>query len=171
MLEPTIFLSCGNEKEISKTLKIKALESLLDVPFELYTNKNGKPMIKCEESIGISVTHDSGAVAVIVTPFEPVGIDMEEIKNDYPVRVPDRFFCENERKLIKTSEDFYRIWCKKESYVKMTGEGIAGISNFDSTKENIIFTDLSEKISKLLSKKFIFFIASKATLNPKIIII
>ncbi len=169
--EPIIFLSFGNEKEISKSLKIKALENVLDGQFELYTEQNGKPRVKYKKSIGISITHDSETVAVIVCPFEPVGIDMEEIKEDYPKRVTDRFFTDNEKKAVKTSEDFYRIWCKKESFVKMTGEGIAAISDFDSLKTDVVFTDLSEKISLAAEKKFAFFICSKEPLNPEIIVI
>lgn len=171
LFTPVIFLSSGNEKEISQKLKIKALESVLENPFELYFEDNGKPRVKYEKSVGISVSHDSGTVAVLVTPFEPVGIDIEEIKDTYPSRVADRFFCKNEKNMINNSEDFFKIWCKKESFVKMTGEGIAGISNFDSTNTNVVFTDLSEKISNISGKNFAFFICSKKTFIPEIIII
>ena len=169
--KPLIFISSGEEKKVSRELKIKALESVLDKPFELYTEQNGKPRVTYEKSVGISVTHDSGYVAVIVVPFEPIGIDMEKIKEEYPIRVKDRFFTKNERALLNSSEDFYKIWCKKESYVKMTGDGIGSISEFDSTKANIIFTDLSEKISVITGKKYSFFICSKMPVDPEIIII
>ena len=60
--EPVIFLSRGNEKEISKFLKFKALETVLEKPFELYTSDTGKPLVKYEKKIGISVSHDENTV-------------------------------------------------------------------------------------------------------------
>ena len=166
--KPTVFISFGEEKKISRDVQNKALISILSNDFELYRNENGKPLVKSDSPVGISITHDSGVVAVLVTPFEPVGIDMEEIKEIYPVRVPDRFFSKKERDSIKSSKDFYKIWCKKESFVKMTGKGIAQISDFDSFDTDVIFLDLSHEISEKTGKSFSFFICSKTHFIPEI---
>ena len=170
MLTPILYLAFGNEKEVSERLKNIALSSL-EIPLSNleYTEK-GKPFIK-NSDIGISITHDSNTVALLLAPFSPVGIDMQEITDEYPERVPDRFFSKNERLLISSPSDFFKIWCKKESYVKMTGDGISGMSSFDSTKSNCIFTDLSNEISKITKKNFIFFICSNKKIYPDIIIV
>ncbi len=170
MLKPTLYISVGNEKEISKKLKSLALSSL-DIPLSsLEYTENGKPYIK-NSDIGISITHDSDTAALLLTPFSPIGIDMQKITDEYPIRVPDRFFTENERRILSSPSDFYKIWCKKESFVKMTGEGISGMSSFDSTESDFIFTDLSKEISKITKKSFCFFICSKEKIYPDIVIV
>ena len=170
MLTPILYLAFGNEKEVSERLKNIALSSL-EIPLSNleYTEK-GKPFIK-NSDIGISITHDSNTVALLLAPFSPVGIDMQEITDEYPERVPDRFFSKNERLLISSPSDFFEIWCKKESYVKMNGDGISGMSSFDSTKSDVIFTDLSSEISKITKKSFCFFICSRKKIYPDIIIV
>lgn len=171
MSDTYIFIRLGNEKESSLYLKKFITERLMLPSQNLCFTPLGKPYLKDSE-IGISITHDNSVTALIQAPFKPVGIDMQRVKKDYPKRVTDRFFTENERLETKTSADFYRIWCKKESFVKMTGEGIGKISSFDSTKSEFIFTDLSEIISKILNDEYIFYICSKEKIsNPEIIIL
>ena len=167
---PILYIASGNEKEISEKLKNLALSSLGIPMSSLEYTEKGKPFIK-NSDIGISITHDSDTVALLLAPFSPVGIDMQIISDEYPIRVPDRFFTKNERLLISSPSDFYNIWCKKESFVKMTGEGISGMSSFDSTKSDLIFTDLSDEMSKITGKSFCFFICSKEKIYPDIKVI
>lgn len=162
---PTVFITKGDEKISSALLKEKALAYAKIDGIIKYTD-NGKPYIK---NAGISVTHDENLTAVIITPFEHVGIDIEKVKDTYPERVADRFFTDKERINIKTPSDFYKIWCKKESYVKMTGEGIAGIREFNTFSNRLIFTDLSDKISELTGENFVLIICSKEKFTPEII--
>ena len=166
--EPTLFISRGDEKELSAVLKNKALEYTNTEKSISYTD-NGKPYI--DKNMGISVTHDEGLTAVLITPFEPIGIDIEKVKETYPLRVCDRFFSDEEKQSVVNTEDFYRIWCKKESFVKMTGEGIAGIKEFNSFSTNVYFTDLSKIISKIFNENFILIICSNIPINPKITVI
>ena len=168
---PTLFLARGNEKEISRELKKEALKRLLNCDYELCFTDKGKPFVKCENPVGISVSHDNGAVAVLVTPFEPVGIDLQKVEGEYPERVADRFFSEKERACIKASKDFYEIWCKKESLVKMTGEGISALSSSDIYDSKCIFTSLSKQVSETLNDEYVFYICSFVKPNPKIIVL
>ncbi len=166
MLRSTIFISRGNESELSERLKKEALERLLgDTNYSLYTDARGKPYVKCSTPVGISVTHSSGVVAVGVFPFEPVGIDMEKMSDTYPARVADRFFSSSERELIVTPRNFYEVWCRKEAYVKMTGEGLKAISSFDSGHTDVFFTDLSKTVSDVLGEEFVFVVASDSPLD------
>ncbi len=161
MFLPTIFFSRGSESEISEKLKRDALKTLLDgIFYEYFTDERGKPCVRCSIPVGISVTHSSGVVAVGVFPTEPVGIDMEKIEEAYPERVADRFFKSEEKEKLHSAKDFYTIWCRKESFVKMTGEGIGALSSFNSENTNVVLTDLGEKFSTLLGEDFAFCIAS-----------
>ena len=58
-----------------------------------------------------------------------VGCDIEQISKA-PGKVADRFFNERELRYLnqipeeKRNKEFYRLWTMKESYIKMTGEGM-----------------------------------------------
>ncbi len=164
-ITPTVFIARGNEKEKSAFLKKCALEFFEILDDIKYTDQ-GKPYL---DGAGISVTHDENVTAVILTPSEFVGIDIEKVREEYPVRVSYRFFSDNERQLINSPEDFYKIWCKKESFVKMTGDGIAGLSKADIFSNDVNFTDLSEKVSENLNEKFVLIVCTKEKISPKII--
>lgn len=172
IFKPTLFISRGEEKEVSARLKKEALNRVLDCDYELLFSEKGKPVVKCDFcTVGISVSHDAGAVAVLVTPFEPVGIDLQRVEAEYPSRVPDRFFTKNERALIKAPRDFYDIWCRKESLVKMTGDGIASLSCADAFSSDFVFTNLSEMVSEILNDEYIFYICAPYETTPEIIIL
>ena len=62
-----------------------------------------------------------------------MGVDVEKITMKESI-IP-RICTSSEQKLIKTPEDFTKMWVKKESYVKYLGIGIAyGLKNADTTK-------------------------------------
>lgn len=93
--------------------------------------KNGKPYLKDHLDIFFNISHSGGLVACAFD-HHPVGVDV-----GYPRRFSaallDRIFTENEKNLLSSqgSQDslkeewFCRLWTLKESYVKLTGEGIA----------------------------------------------
>lgn len=76
----------------------------------------GKPMV---EGVQFNLSHTEGLVICAVSQ-EKVGCDVEKIKQ-VPEGVAERFFHNNEKKYDKA---FFRIWTLKESYMKMTGEGV-----------------------------------------------
>lgn len=86
-------------------------------------DKRGKPYIDGHPDIHVSITHTNGCVACAVSD-SPVGIDAE-CAGDIRQRVTQKMFTENERDYAGNSpERFFEIWTKKESYVKMTGDGL-----------------------------------------------
>ena len=68
---------------------------------------------------------------------QPVGIDLQEIPSDpgKALKIADNFFSESERKSLHSLVDqgdvsaalllFCRYWTARESYIKLTGRGLA----------------------------------------------
>lgn len=86
---------------------------------------HGKPY---HEKLDFNFSH-SGKYVICVTGKEAVGCDIQKVK---PVhnRIMKRFFSEEEKNYVwgakesEKEEYFTRIWALKESYLKMTGEGL-----------------------------------------------
>ncbi|MBE5935391.1 MAG: 4'-phosphopantetheinyl transferase superfamily protein [Lachnospiraceae bacterium] len=100
-----------------------------------------------------SVSHSNQYIAYVESS-EEIGIDIEYMK---PIKqnIVDRFFTENECMSIRNSnnqlEEIYRVWTRKEAYLKKIGTGF----NKDSFKIDIINKSkeehmISEKIDKYM---------------------
>ena len=91
----------------------------------LSVGEHGKPMI---DGLEFSLSH-SGNMVICAVSDKPVGCDVEELRKA-PKGVAKRYFSENEKEYLNqfNGEDydtaFFRLWTMKESYVKMTGEGM-----------------------------------------------
>jgi len=103
--------------------KVLALYHMQDS--KVFIGEHGKPMI---DGLEFSLSH-SGNLVVCAVSHEPVGCDVEEIRKA-PERVAERYFsCGEQEYLSQFAEEeydraFFRLWTMKESYVKMTGEGM-----------------------------------------------
>lgn len=91
----------------------------------LRLNEQGKPEI---DDLCFNLSHSSELVACAVSE-RPVGCDVEQQKKA-PENVAEHFFSEGEKKYLKKfqggkyDEEFFRLWTMKESYMKLTGEGL-----------------------------------------------
>ena len=91
----------------------------------LKTDENGKPTV---DGLCFNLSH-SGNYVVCAVNDRPVGCDIERIK-EAPKQVEKRAFSPEERAYLKQlsgdayNREFFRIWTKKESYLKMKGFGI-----------------------------------------------
>lgn len=87
----------------------------------------GKPVVKGVANLFFSISH-SGAYAVCAVASHPVGIDIERPRAYLP-KAAQRVCSTEELALLAHSDNparfFCRLWTLKESYVKMTGAGIA----------------------------------------------
>lgn len=92
---------------------------------DIKIGNGGKPEV---EGVCFNLSH-SGEYAVCAVSESCVGCDVEKIANA-PLRMAEKYFGENEIRHLaeiseeKRNEEFYRIWTMKESYLKMTGEGL-----------------------------------------------
>jgi len=89
------------------------------VPVDIFTTSNGKPACK---HFHFSITHSHDLVAVAVSD-ETVGIDAEKIDLSKNISVKRKIFTPEEYENMDVY-DFYRKFTMKESYFKMTGEGL-----------------------------------------------
>ncbi len=84
----------------------------------------GKPET---EGVFFNISHSCEYVTGIAS-YTPVGCDIEKAVKA-PLEIADRFFCHTERKYIFSHNDkdfaFWQMWTLKESYMKMTGEGMS----------------------------------------------
>lgn len=101
---------------------------------ETYKNEFGKEYVKGRD-IYFNVSHTLGLLCSAVSDSE-IGVDCETVVERDWEELSERFFTKREYEAIKASEDpldeFIRVWTKKESYVKYTGEGLSRpLNSFD----------------------------------------
>ena len=81
-------------------------------------NENGKPLI---EGINFNISHSHNLVAVAISSHE-VGIDLELIEDKDNSKIAKKIMNEEEyQKYLKNKEYFYKVWTKKEAYLKRKG--------------------------------------------------
>lgn len=94
-------------------------------PEKITYGPEGKPQT---ENVYFNLSH-SGNLAICAVGEKAVGCDIEKTGQE-PQGVAERFFHQREAEYLQSfqeperSEMFYRLWTWKESYVKMTGEGL-----------------------------------------------
>ena len=98
----------------------------------LSKNNNGKPFF--ENGPYFNISH-SGHYVVMAVSTSEVGIDIEENKNR-DMSSLTRIFNEAEAKVIKEHQDFYYLWCAKESLIKCMGSTIGTVKEIPSLPLN-----------------------------------
>ena len=103
---------------------------------------NGKPYLM-DNSIHFSISHKNGFCAVGLHDA-PIGIDCEKIDPSFERKIPQfakRYFLGNEIKLLEENGNdaltFFKIWTRKEAYIKKFGYNASYITKIDTTKEDI----------------------------------
>lgn len=97
---------------------------------------NGKPTLK---TISFNVSHSGSLAAIAITPTAPIGIDIEELREVPEWRsIAESHFSASERADLLGAPPalkqqlFFRIWTRKEAYVKAMGTGLsAPLDRFD----------------------------------------
>ena len=86
-------------------------------------SENGKPVV---DSLFFNISHAGDYVVGVLSDCE-VGCDIEKIV-PAPLEIAERYFSLTESEYIKTKCDkkraFFTLWTLKESYMKMTGQGM-----------------------------------------------
>ncbi len=114
----------------------------------------GKPYIE-GSNIQFNVSH-SGEYVVCGISTKPIGVDIEEIKNQDIACIAKRFFSKAELQFLNEEgetlflERFYELWVLRESYLKWLGLGLTKpLDSFSIciTDENITVNDKNIKAS------------------------
>lgn len=133
----------GKEDKLRSLAGGLLLEELLrqnfHSPHELKRDERGRLWLSKEEDFFFNLSH-SGDYAACVISSHPVGVDIQQYR---PVKpgLAKRFFQSQEARHIEKAKGeaakvlFFRYWAGKESYSKLTGEGLA--QNFNSFSVNL----------------------------------
>lgn len=97
-----------------------------------------------------SVSH-TGSLWVCAMGTQTVGVDVQKLRRCSMEAIARRYYTPDEQKYAADmgEEGFFRIWTRKEAYVKFTGQGITEEMRFfstlkDSTEEGgPVFSDFS----------------------------
>ena len=112
----------------------QTLAHYLDVApasLQFETGAYGKPHLVCD-SVYFNLSHCADKLIIAVADFPDIGVDIEAIKPRSSLGGLARR-CFSDRELSKWRQlapdrqllDFYRLWTKKEAFVKAVGRGIA----------------------------------------------
>lgn len=115
-------------------------------PFSMGYGRNGKPYLKEYPDIHFNLSH-SGRYVCCALSHTPVGVDIQKI-TDVKRGIAERFFTgkDNQRLEACGGEErkalFFRMWSIKESFIKLTGEGIAGgLDSFEIDWKRSVVSD------------------------------
>jgi len=100
-------------------LVIETLLNRTPAPYEY--RENGKPFYKEAGKGFLSFSHVRSAGACAFAN-EPLGLDVEDAGRDLR-RITRRLLSQTE--IARGENDFVKAWCVKESFVKLTGEGLS----------------------------------------------
>jgi 4'-phosphopantetheinyl transferase len=107
------------------------------VAYEL--GPHGKPRLSGAGEVHFNLSDTEGCALIALGTHGPLGVDVERHRSDRSLAdVAERFFSEAEVRALRALEPsqqtagFYRVWTRKEAYVKALGAGLSlGLSTFD----------------------------------------
>jgi len=107
--------------------------------------KGQKPAFENGVGIEFNISH-SHEIVVCAFSYSNIGADVEYVEHDI-LPIAERFFKPEEKALIshsmKPNETAYKIWVRKESYLKTIGKGIGYINEIPSVVNGSSFvTDI-----------------------------
>lgn len=134
-------LRLKNEADRKRSLMagIMIRDNLLKCGFsqdDILISDNGRPYI---DGIDFNVSHSGDYVVMVISDEASVGCDIE-LMRDRSVSPAQKYFSDAEKAWIDSEADkipaFYRIWTARESYIKLTGEGI--LLDFSRYEVNVL---------------------------------
>ncbi len=165
-----------NQKEylISSLLIANILNKFKIPANQLVRKQNKKPFIKSNK-IYFSISHSNGLV-VLAYDNKPVGCDIETIVESDFNKISKNIFSVEENLLVNKQEKsfdvFYKIWCCKESLIKILDLGISKIKKtsiqFKKEWETSYLNNEYYFCTKKIGKSMMAVCSVKKNLNIKI---
>lgn len=107
-------------------------------------SKYDKPGLAQAQDLDFNVSHTEGMAIFGFTRGHRIGVDIEHLRSDFRTdEIAERFFSFAEREALRKipearrHESFFRIWTRKEAYIKALGEGLSHpLHQFDVSLDN-----------------------------------
>jgi 4'-phosphopantetheinyl transferase len=118
--------------------------------------QHGKPFIEDklnDKSVEFNISHSDDYGLIAITLDNKIGVDIEKLNPviDYQ-SLSNRFFSDKEKEELSSLDKelqldaFYRIWVRKESFIKATGKGISyGLDKFSVSSEKFKQTNIETR--------------------------
>lgn len=94
-------------------------------------SSHGKPELP-DRRLEFNISHTEGMAILGFTRGRRIGVDVEHVRSDFHVEeIAERFFSPAERAALRQvsperrREAFFRIWTRKEAFIKAVGEGLS----------------------------------------------
>ena len=149
-------LSCGVELLLIKSLKDIGIE---DPIFKL--DKNNKPYISNYPNIYFNLSHSENMIACGISDSQ-IGVDIEYNDPNIDLNLAKHYFFNKEYNSIINSknptDEFFKYWVLKESYMKYTGLGFKlALNSFEIDIDNNSNQIILKKENKPLNLEFNLF--------------
>ncbi len=139
----------NHKKYSSRKLLYKAIDKYCKVICEdisdkrkrdIKLNKNGKPYI--DDFANFSISHTENIWAVIFSK-KICGLDIQVPRNGKLKKMGEKIFSEQDNLIIKKKGEsaFFKLWTRKEAYVKALGETIFTEVPSLWTEDNKVYLD------------------------------
>lgn len=115
-------------------------------------NEYKKPYFENYENLHFNLSHSGNYAAAVLSDSE-VGCDIQK-KENVDIRIAERFFSAGEAEYVRNTDDFFRIWALKESFIKAVGRGLSipihsfCIENLDSNPYVLFENEMYSFIEK-----------------------
>ncbi len=127
-------------------LKIALKQCFRIAEFTLQYDDYGKPLLAEYPNVYFNISHCRCGCVAVVADY-PVGVDIQDIR-PFSWKVAGKVCCKKELELLEKSPDrsreFTRMWAMKESYTKMTGQGLG----YDFVKINTLSQQITQVIDR-----------------------
>ena len=119
---------------LARLVRDQGIAELPEVAF----GERGKPYFRnCP--LHFSISH-SGLLCAVSLAEVPTGVDVERVRPEYAPALVERTLSDAERAAY--DGDFPRLWCRKESVAKLTGQGMgAHPARIDTLNPGICFAE------------------------------
>ena len=88
---------------------------------------HGKPYFRENLGIHFNISH-SGVYGACALSFIPCGLDIQEVRKVRSRKMLERVLSREEQELVQKAQnpevEFCRFWARKESFLKLSGDGI-----------------------------------------------
>lgn len=145
------YLTLG-PKQGKEYLGLRACLKELNLDFDVYYNKNGKPYLPSNKQL--SITHSFDMVCIGLSKFN-IGIDIEKCRPHKILNIKEKFIRKDEAKWIpeEREEDYLHvIWGIKEGLYKLNGGNLWNflhhyrIEPFELTQNSPILCWISDEL-------------------------